>query len=101
MFQRESVQKLHGDEGCFAVLVVDFVDRADVGMIQGGRRLRLPFEAGESLRIFGNLVRQKLQGDEAVQLYVLCLVDNTHAATAEFLDDAVMRDSLADHSWRI
>lgn len=32
-FQREPVQKLHGDER-FAVLVVGFVDRADVRMIQ-------------------------------------------------------------------
>jgi hypothetical protein len=37
-FQREPVQKLHGDER-FAVGVVDFVDGADVRMIQCRRGL--------------------------------------------------------------
>src|ERR1019366_5313885 len=54
-----------------------------------------------SLRIFSNVVRQELQGDKAMQLYVLSFVDNTHAATAKLLDDAVMRNGVADHSWRI
>jgi len=40
----QSVQKLHGDEG-FAMLVIDFVDRANVGMIQGRGGLRLSFKA--------------------------------------------------------
>jgi hypothetical protein len=31
-----------------------------------------------SAPFFGYLVRQKLQGDEAVQLYILGLVDHTH-----------------------
>src|SRR5207245_9038577 len=35
-----------------------------------------------------------------MQLYVLSLVDNTHAAAAEFLNDAVVGDSLVDHQWR-
>ncbi len=34
-----------------------------------------------------------------MQLYVLSLVDHTHTTTTQFLDDAVMRDGLADH-WR-
>ncbi len=36
-----------------------------------------------------------------VQLYALSLVSHAHAATAQFLDDAVVRNGLADHSWRI
>jgi hypothetical protein len=34
---------------------------------------------------------------EAIQLNVLCLVDDTHSATTELLDDAIMRDGLANH----
>ena len=45
----------------------------------------------------GYLVQQKLQGDEAVQLYILGLVDHTHPAATELLDEAVVRDGLADH----
>ena len=39
---------------------------ADVGVFQGGCRLRLALEAGQSLWIFGYLVRQKLQRDKSV-----------------------------------
>ena len=78
---------------CFA----DFVDGADVGMIQSGRRSRLAPEAFQRLRIFGQLVGQELQGDEAAELSVLGLVDHTHPAAAELLDDAVVRNGLADH----
>ena len=45
MFQRQPVQKLHGDES-FAVLVVNFVDGANVGVIQCRGSLRLALEAG-------------------------------------------------------
>jgi hypothetical protein len=96
VLQRHPVQKLHGDEG-LSVLVVDLINRADVGMVQCRRGLSFPLKAGQGLRIFGNLVRQELQGDEAVQLYVLGLVDHTHPAAAKFVDDAIVRNSLADH----
>ena len=96
MLQRHAVQKFHDDEG-LAVFLPDFIDGADVGMVQGRGRLSLSLEAGQCLRISGHFIRQKLQGDKAVQADVLSLVDHTHATTAEFLDDAVMRDDRADH----
>jgi hypothetical protein len=34
-----------------------------------------------------------------MQLYVLSLVDHTHPSAAQLLDDAVVRNGLADH-WR-
>jgi hypothetical protein len=37
----------------------------------------------------------------AAQRFVLGLIDNAHAATAELLDDAVVRDGLSDHWSRI
>ena len=60
------VQKLHGDEG-FAVLLADVVDRADIGMIQRGCGLGFELKAGQRVRIVGNLLRQELEGDEAMQ----------------------------------
>jgi len=36
-------------------------------------------------------------GDEAAQFGVLGLVDHTHAATAELLEDTIVRHRLADH----
>jgi hypothetical protein len=81
VLQGQPVEKFHGDER-FAVLLVNFVDGADVGMVQSRGGLPFTLEARQGLGIFSNLVRQKLQGDKAMQLYVLSLVDNTHAATA-------------------
>src|SRR5713226_91452 len=95
MLQCQPVQKLHGDER-LAVLLVDLVNRADVGMVESRCGLRFPLKTGQSLRVFGYFVGQKLQGHKAVELDVLSLVDHAHAAASEFLDDAVVRDGLAD-----
>jgi hypothetical protein len=100
VLQRQALQELHGDE-CFAVLVVNFVNRADVGMVQCGSSLGLTLKAAECLRVFGYVVRQEFEGDKPAQLHILSFVDHSHPATAELLDDAVMRDGLADHWSRI
>jgi hypothetical protein len=44
-----------------------------------------------------DIIGQELQGDEALKLGILGLVDHSHPAATEFLDDAVVRDGLADH----
>ena len=79
--------------------LADLINGADVGMVQCRCRLRFALETRQRLRIFGYIVRQKLQGDKAMQLYVFGLVDHAHSAAAQFLDNAVMGDGLADH-WR-
>jgi hypothetical protein len=53
-------------------------------------------ETGEGLRVASNLLRQKLEGDETVEPRVLSLVNHAHPTTAQLLDDAVVRDGLAD-----
>ena len=98
VLQRHAVQKLHGDER-LAVLLADFVDGADVGMVQGGGSLGFTLEALQCLGVSGHFVGQELQRNETAEVGVLGLVDHTHAAAAELLDDAVVRDGLADH-WR-
>ena len=80
---------------CFA----DFVDGADVGMVQRRRRPRFAAETFQGLRVFGHFFRQELQSDEAAEFGVFGLVDHTHAAAAEFLDHTVVRDGLPEH-WR-
>jgi hypothetical protein len=66
-------------------------------MVQGGSSLRFALEAGQGLLIFGNFVRQELQRNKAMQLYVLGFIDHTHPTTAELIDDAVMRDGFSYH----
>ena len=50
-------------------------------------------------RIWGHVFGQELQSHKAIEPGVLSLVDDPHAAAAQLLDDAVVRDGLADQ-WR-
>ena len=89
VLERLPIEKFHGDKGV-AVLLADIVDGADVGMVQGGGGLRFPLESRESLRIPGDILRQKFQRDEALKARVFGLVNDTHASAAELFDDAVV-----------
>ncbi len=80
-------------------MLADVVDGADVRVVERGRRLGLALEAAQGLGILGDVVRQELQGDKTVEARIFRLVDHTHAATAQLLDDAVVRNGLAKH-WR-
>ena len=41
-------------------------------------------------------IRKELQGNEAAELGVLSFIDDAHAATTEFFQNAVVRNGLAD-----
>src|SRR5579864_2955418 len=99
MLEGYAIEILHHDEG-LAILLVDLVNGADVGMVEGGGGLGFTAEAAQNLRVFRDLVRQELQGDEAVELGVDGFVDDAHASAAQSFDDAIVRDGLADH-WGI
>jgi len=96
LLQCDTVEKLHDDES-LPVLLVYFVDGADIGVIQRRRGSSLALKALEGLRIRGDLRGKKLERDEAPELDVLGLVDHTHTTAAELIDDAVVRDGLIDH----
>ena len=77
-------------------MLADFVDGADVGMVERGGGAGLALEALERARVAGQVCREEFQRDEAAEFRVLGFVDDTHPATAEPFDDAVVRDGLAD-----
>ncbi len=81
---------------CVAMLA-DFVDGADVGMIQGGSGAGFAAKTFERLRIAGEIVGQKFQRNEAAEFSVFGFVNHAHAAATEFFDDAVVRDGLVEH----
>jgi hypothetical protein len=91
VFQRGAVQELHGNER-FPVLFADVVNRADVGVIQGGGGLGFATKAGQCVLILRYMLRQKCKGYETVEARVLGFVDNAHPAATKLLDDAVMRE---------
>ena len=86
--QRLAFEELHGQEGDAAVLA-DLVDGDDVIVLEGGRR---PGLAQETLlgRVAGGQAGQHgLQGDETLQLGILGLEDDAHAAGSEHLKNTV------------
>jgi hypothetical protein len=74
------------------VLVINFTYGADIRMIQCRSRMGLALKAGECLWVFGYVIGQGLESHEATEFDILSLVDDTHAAATELLDDAVVRD---------
>ena len=96
LFQSLPLEVLHGNEG-LSVVITDFIDGANIGMVQCRGSLCLTVGSGsKSLRIWRKSVRKEFQGNEAMEFGVFGLIHDTHTATAELLDDAVMRDGLAD-----
>ena len=53
--------------------------------------------SGPVLADLWQLHRAGTSGRQSAGFSVLGLIDHTHAAAAELLDDAVVRDGLADH----
>jgi hypothetical protein len=48
------------------------------------------------LRVVGDIFGQEFERDKAPQREVFCLIDDTHAAATELLENTVVRDVLAD-----
>ena len=94
MLQRCALQQFHGDERRAAFFIY-VVNRADVGMIQRRSGLRLAAETLQRGSILHHFARQKFQRHLAPQLGVFRAVHHAHAAAANFLDDAVMRNHLS------
>ena len=74
----------------------DLMNRADVGMIESGCGLGFSLKAGEA---WGSRRHPRAETSERQigVADVLGLVDDTHPAAAELLDNAIVRDGLADH----
>src|SRR4029077_9490256 len=84
-----------------AILLPDLIDGADIGMIKGRGRLCLALEPGQCQGVLGDLIGQKLQGDKPAESDVLGLIDDTHPAAADLLNNAIVRNGLAEHVVRI
>jgi hypothetical protein len=82
------------------IVFANFVNCADVGMIECRGSSGFAAKTVQSLRVLCDLVRQELQRDEAAEVFVFSLIDNSHPATAKPLNDTVMRDGLSDHGAR-
>src|SRR4051812_24266199 len=93
LVERLAFEQFHGDE-LLAVVVADFIDGADVAVVQRGCGASLALEALERLRITLEFAVEEFERDVAAEVDVLSFIYDAHAAAAEPTKDAVMRDVL-------
>ena len=79
----------------------EFVDRANVGMVERRGGARLAAETLQRLRIAAQLFGQKLQRHTAAQLEVLGTIDHAHAAAADDVQHAIVRNRPAGQRSRV
>src|SRR5215469_174430 len=96
VLQYDAIDELHGDKG-LPIELSDVINGANIGMVQGGGSLCFTLEASQGQRIASNIVRQEFESDETMQARVLGLINHSHSATTQLLDDPVVRDGLIDH----
>jgi len=92
--QGAALEQLHRNEWR-AVVLADFVDHGDVGVVQRRGCLGLALKAQPALGIRGQRGRQQLQRDVAVELGVQRFPHQSHAALADALDEAVVSQHLS------
>ncbi len=87
LIQSHSLDELHDVVGQ-AIVFADAEDRHNVGVVQLGRRLGLALETPPLRVIDEYLARQHFEGDVASQRDLLGLIDDAHAAAADFAQNA-------------
>src|SRR5262249_27823550 len=95
LLQRAAAQQLHHQvRAASAVFVVpDVVDGADVRMVQGGGGARLALEPRQVRARLGERRREELEGDLALELQVVRMVDLAHSTNAQKAGDLESPDS--------
>ena len=96
MLQGLAFKVLHNDEGS-PILLSDIVDGTDVRMVETGSSLSFATKTRKKVLVGSDVLRKKLQGDAATERCILGLENDTHAAAAQPLQNAVVRDGLSDH----
>lgn len=82
----------HRDEELPILRFADFVDRRDVGVVEGGGGFRFANEALPGLGAGMRMGEQEFERDRAVELRVVSAVDDPHSSAAERFKNPVVRD---------
>ncbi len=96
MPQRDPVQVLHHDERA-AVVLPNFVNGADVGMVEGGGCPGFASKALQCLGVLGHVLGQKLQRHRAPQHRIFRSINHTHPTARDLFEHTIVRDGLVDH----
>src|SRR3984957_19129665 len=84
---------LHHNEAQ-AAMFANFVDGADVGVVQSGSGAGFTTKTLERLGIVRDVVGQKLQSDQATQGGILGAIHHTHPAAAQLVENSVVGNRL-------
>src|SRR5687767_3414768 len=95
LFESVALQRLHYDEW-LPFELADVVNRADVWVIQGRSRTSLLLKALEGMFVGGKTIGKKLYRNVTAQAGIQGQVHDSHAAVAQFAENAVVGDGLAD-----
>ncbi len=87
-----ALDQFHRQEA-LAALLMQAVDRGDVGVVQRGQQLGLAFEAGQPLGAVGEDLREQFDRDVAVERRVGGAPDRTHPALTDLLGQLVVQQS--------
>src|SRR5215469_13353525 len=93
-FQSLALKKLDRYE-VQTVSFIDFVNGADIRMIQSRGCAGFAFESLESLRVTREIGGEQFESDHTPELQVFGFVDYTHAASADGLKNSIVGDRLA------
>ena len=91
-----AVDELHGDKR-HMILLANVVDGADARVVESRSGVGFAAKTLQSLGVLGHAVGKKFQGDSTVESGVLGLVDHTHSAGTEFLQNAKVRNGTVNH----
>jgi hypothetical protein len=72
-------------------------------MVQRRGCAGLTAEALKGLRVLSEFIWQEFQGDESAKPTIFGFVNDAHSSATQLLDNAVVRNGLADHQeiiWR-
>src|ERR1700723_4332991 len=82
-------------------ILANIMNRANIRMIQSRSSPSLAPKSVQGKRIPRHLIRKEFQRHGPAQPPILSLIDHTHPPAAQLLEDAVMRNSPANHRSRI
>ena len=94
--QGSAFNVFHGDVG-LAIGFANFVDGADVGMVQLGSGARFLKEPRPSCLVSEAAGRQHFQGYVALEPLISGAVNFTHPTRTNLLDDAIVTERAANH----
>ena len=94
--QRSAFEQLEDDERAPFVFA-DFVDRADVRMVQRRCGPRFTEEPLDCETIARRLGQQELERHPSAEDQILGQIDLAHAAAAKLLQNPIVRERFADH----